>query len=157
ALGHDLRFGLHYPADLGKEPWIDLARDVDLLVADAKAHGLRNLQNTIGRRRAERRANGVLVVALAEALDGDFVEAGESGLERTQGLLQGFLEGAPDRHRFTDRLHRSGKVRFGTREFLERETWNLGDDIIDRRLERSGRRAASDVVGDLVQRVADGK
>src|SRR3546814_3405169 len=37
---------------------------------------------------------------------------------------------------------------------FKRKTRNLGDDIIDRRLERGGRRAG-DVVLDLVQRIAD--
>src|SRR3546814_7242337 len=39
-------------------------------------------------------------------------------------------------------------------ELFKRKTRNLGDDIIDRRLERGGRRAG-DVVLDLVQRIAD--
>src|SRR6185503_16429314 len=39
----------------------------------------------------------------------------------------------------------------------EGEARNLGDDIVDSRLERGRRRAAGDVVGDLVERVADRK
>ena len=46
------------------------------------------LQQAVRRRRAERGADRVLVVALAEALDRDFVEAGQAGLERAQRLLQ---------------------------------------------------------------------
>ena len=68
-----------------------------------------------------------------------------------------FGEGAADRHRLADRLHRGGQHRLGAGEFLEREARDLGDDIVDGRLERGRRRAAGDVVGDLVERVADGE
>ena len=97
----------------------------------------------------------LLVVALAEALDLDLVEPVEAGLERAQRLLQRFGEGAADRHRLADRLHRGRQHRFGAGEFLEGEARDLGDDVVDRRLERGRRRAAGDVVGDLVERVAD--
>ena len=43
----------------------------------------------------------------------------------------------------------------GAGEFLEREARDLGDDVVDRRLEACRRRAAGDVVRDLVERVAD--
>ena len=43
----------------------------------------------------------------------------------------------------------------GAGEFLERKARNLGDDVVDGRLERGRRRAAGDVVGDFIQRVAD--
>src|SRR6185437_3198252 len=115
------------------------------------------------RRRAERGADGVLVVGIldalgaVEALDGDLVEAGEAGLQRAQRLLQALLEGAADGHRLADRLHRRGQHVRGAGEFLEGEARDLGDDVVDGRLERSRRRAAGDVVGDLVERVADGE
>ena len=62
---------------------------------------------------------------------------------------------APDRHHLADRLHRRRQQRLGALELLEGEARDLGDDIIDRRLEARRRRAAGDVVGDLVERVAD--
>ena len=79
----------------------------------------------------------------------------EAGLQRAQRLLQRFGEGAADRHRLADRLHRGGQHRLGAGELLEGEARDLGDDVVDRRLERGRRRAAGDVVGDLVERVAD--
>ena len=115
------------------------------------------LQDAVGRWRAERGADGVLVVALAETGDGDLVEAGQAGLERAQRLLQAFRKGAADRHRLADRFHRGGQHRLGAGKFLERKARNFGDDVIDGRLERGRRRAAGDVVGDLVERVADGE
>ena len=124
-------------------------------IGEAEPHRLRDLQEAIGRRRAEHRADGVAVVALAEPLDDDLVEPGQSGLERAQRLLQALLEGAADRHRLAHRFHRGGEHLFGAGEFLEREARDLGDDVIDRRLERGRRRAAGDVVGDFVERIAD--
>jgi hypothetical protein len=61
---------------------------------------------------------------------------------------------AADRHHFADRLHRGRQHGLGALELLEREARDLGDDVIDRRLER-GRGRAGDVVDDLVERVAD--
>ena len=43
---------------------------------------------------------------------------------------------------------------FGLREFLEGEARHLGDDVVDGRLERGRRRAAGDLVAQLVERVA---
>ena len=75
------------------------------------------------------------IAALAEAGDLDLVEAGEAGLQAAQRLLQRFLEGAADRHHLADRLHGGGQHRLGAGEFLEGEARDLGDDIVDRRLE----------------------
>ena len=86
----------------------------------------------------------------------DLVEAGLSGLQRTQCFLQGFREGTPDRHGFADRLHRSGQGRLRTLELLESEARHLDDDVVDGRLE-GGRGHLGDVVQQLVQAVADGQ
>ena len=75
---------------------------------------------------------------LAKALDIDFVEAGEAGLQPAQRLLQAFLEGAADRHDFADRFHRGGQRGRGAGEFLEGEARNFGDDIVDAGLEDAG-------------------
>ena len=144
--------------DLGdplEEPGVDLAALVDLVDAHAQAHGLRHFEQAIGRRLADRRAQDVVVVALAKSVDLDLVEPVEAGFQRAQRLLQQFGEGAADRHRFADRLHRRRQRRLGAGKLLEREARDLGDDVVDRRLERRRRRAAGDVVGDLVERIAD--
>ena len=144
--------------DLGdpfEEPGVDLAAFVDLFDAHAQAHRLRHLEQAIGRRLADRGAQHVVVVAEAKPVDLDLVEPVEAGLERAQRLLQRFRKGAADRHRFADRLHRRRQRRLGAGKLLEGEARNFRDDVIDRRLERGRRRAAGDVVGDLVERVAD--
>ena len=62
------------------EPRVNLAGRVHLLVIDAEAKGLRNLENAIRRRSAERRANDVVVVALPQPFEFDVVEAGKASL-----------------------------------------------------------------------------
>ena len=146
ALGANLGLGLDDLADLRQEPGIDPASGVDIGIAHAEPHRLRHLEEAVGRGRAERGADRVLVVALAEARDRDLVEAGEAGLQRAQRLLQALLEGAADRHRLADRFHRGGEHRFGAGKLLEGEARHLGDDVIDGRLERGRRGAAGDVV-----------
>ena len=92
--------------DLFEKPRVDLGGVVDVGDAHAVAHDLRDLEQPIRRRLADRGAHRVDVVALAEALDLDFVEAGEPRLQRAQRLLQQFGEGTADRHRLAHRLHR---------------------------------------------------
>ena len=82
------------------------------------------------------------------------VEPVEPGFEPAQRLLDRFLEIAADRHDLADRFHRGRKQRFRTLELLEGETRDLGHHVIDRRLEAGGRRPG-DLVGDLIQRIAD--
>ena len=69
-------------------------------------------------------------------------------------LRERLLEGAADRHHLPHALHVRGQAPVDARELLEREARPLDDHVVDRRLEARGRRAR-DVVGDLVERVAD--
>ena len=47
----------------------------------------------------------------------------------------GFLERTADGHRFTDTFHLRGERGVGLWEFLEGKARNLGDDVINARLE----------------------
>ena len=150
----DSRF--HDLLQLPDEPRIYPADAVDFLDRQAEPKGLRAAQEPVGRRRAEGGADRVLVVALAEPGDLDLVEAVPPDLERAQRLLQRFLERAADGHRFADAFHLRGQRRVGLREFLEGEARNLGDDVINGRLE-ARRGFARDVVLEFVEQVADGE
>ncbi len=151
----DLVFHLDDAAHLVQEPGIDPARAEDLVIGPAEPHRLRHLQDAVRRRCAQCGADRVLVVAAPEAFDVDLVEPGQPGLQPAQRLLQAFLEGAADRHHLADRFHRRGQRVGSAWKLLEGKARNLGDDVIDGRLERGRCRAAGDVVGDLVQGVAD--
>ena len=54
-----------------------------------------------------------------------------------------------------DRLHLGRQAVVGAREFLERKARDLGDHVVDGRLERRGGQASGDVVPEFVQRIAD--
>ena len=77
-------------------------------------------------------------------------------LERGQRLHQRLAEGAADRHHLAHRLHRGAERRLRAGELLERPARDLDHRVVERRLE-GGEGLAGDVVGDLVERVADGE
>ncbi len=107
--------------ELGDEPRIDLAAFMHFLRRHAETQRLGDHAQAIRRRRADGRADGVLVVALTKAGDLDFVEAGEAGLKPAQAFLQRFGEGSADRHDFADRLHGGGQRRLGAGVFSRRQ------------------------------------
>ena len=151
----DARFGIDNFSQLIDEPGIEPTTVMDLLGRCAYAQGLSDLENSLRRCPAEGRPHGVLVVTLADAFDLDLVEAGQPGFQATEGFLQRFLEGAANGHDFAYRLHGGRQQWLGARELLKSKARDLGDDIIDRRLERCRGRAAGNVVGEFVKRVAD--
>ena len=83
-------------------------------------------------------------------------EARSADFKGAHTLLQGFLEGTADSHGFAHALHGGGELVLGTGELFEGEARDLDDHVVDGGLE-AGHRVAGDVVGDLVQRVADGE
>ena len=151
AIGLDELFRGDDLLELAQEPWIVACQRVDLLDREAFAEGLADEQQPIGRAAAER--SGDRIAPSAFQFD-HAVEPVEPGFKAAQRLLQAFLEIAADRHHLADRFHRSRQLGFRALELLEGEARDLGDDIIDSRLERR-RGGAGDLVGDLVERVAD--
>ena len=83
-------------------------------------------------------------------------EAVGADFQGAHRLLQAFLEGPADGHDLPHRLHLGGQGGVGLGEFLEGEARDLGDHVVDGRLEGGGG-LAGDVVGDLVEGVADGE
>ena len=81
------------------------------------------------------------------------VEAHVALVDGTHGLAEGFLEVACQSHGLAHGLHGSGQRRIGTRELFEGETRDLGDHVVDGRLE-AGRSGLRDIVLDFVERVA---
>ncbi len=79
-----------------------------------------------------------------------------AGLERAHRFQQRLLEGAADGHHFADRLHLRTERFVCARKLLKLPLRNLDDHVIERRL-KARRRLARDVVGNLVERVADGE
>ena len=89
-----------------------------------------------------RDAPGFAVAAQAAAAD----------LQRTQAFLQALLERPANGHRFADAFHLRGERGVSLREFLEGKARNLGDNVINARLEARGG-FARDVVLEFVEQV----
>src|SRR6266581_303915 len=79
-----------------------------------------------------------------------------ANLQRAQAFLQAFLERAPNGYRFANTFHLRGERGVGLWEFLEGKARNLGDDVINARLEARGG-FARDVVLEFVEPVAEGE
>ena len=149
---------LHFEnlVQLRQEPAVNL-RDLENAV-----HGVAGLErvadevNALSVGPAELGVNNLFLDGLVVAVFPTATKAARTGLERAQALLHGFLEGAADRHRLADGLHRGGQRRVGIGEFLERKARDLRHDVVNRGL-KARRREARDVVAKLVERVADGE
>ena len=143
-------------AELVEEPGVDAGGRVETLDADAAAQRGLEMEGPV--RGGEGRAAHELVVV--EGLEGDLggvaVQSSAPVLEGAQRLLERFREGAADGHGLPDRLHLRAEYVDRAGELLERPARDLGHDVVDGGLE-AGRGAPGDVVGDLVERVADGQ
>ena len=130
---------------LAQEPGIDRAPRSDLLDAEPPAEGLEDQVIAVGR--------GVLEASQQLLVVGRRLRRGVE-LARAQRLGEGLAEGAADRHHLADALHVGGEASRGAGELLEGEAGDLGDHVVDRRLE-GGRGSLGNVVLDLLERVAD--
>ena len=146
-----LGLGVDDFADAVQEPRVKGGGGDDFVIGQTKAHGLGDDAQAVGRGIAQRLHDRGFV---GRAGDGDFVKSGQPGFQRCQRLLQGFVDGAANRHRLTHRFHGGGQVRDGAGELFKGKARDLGHDIVNRRLKAGGRHLG-DVVVQLVQRVAD--
>ena len=144
---------LHNLLNLPQEPPINLGQRKHLLHIPALRKGLAEEEDALGVRHGELGGERLVIDFLVGTI-ADEAEAFD--LQAAQGLLQALLEGAADRHGLADGFHLRGERFVGTGEFLEGETRDLGDDVVDGGLERGGR-VARDVVFQLIERVADGE
>ena len=154
AAGADFLLGIDDDLELGQEPRVEAGNGVDPLDRKAVAQGLGCNQQPVGRRPRQRSFDPPVVgaVELAHA-----IEPAQPRFQAAQRLLQALGERPADRHHFADRLHRGRQQWRRALELFKGEARDLGDDIIDRRLEARRGRSAGDVVGDLVQSIADRK
>ena len=135
-------------ANLVQEPGIHAGEARDFAHAHAALEGVADVAEALRARRHQH-------LRQAARLQ-DFGAGLLAGFERAPGLHQRFLEGAADGHHFADRFHLRPERVVGAGKFLELPLGNFDDDVVDGRLE-AGRRLARDVVGNLVERVADGE
>jgi hypothetical protein len=127
----EFAFDAHQLVDLREEPRIDRRFFVDLLDRHAQAERVGQKQDALGARLADL-LHDLFFIAAA------FGEAVDAGFQAPQRLLKAFLERAADRHHLAHRFHLRGEMRIGLAELLEREARDLGNDVVDRRLEARG-------------------
>ncbi len=150
---HDF-FLAHQVLDLREEPRVDHGLGKHAFERPAGAERVGDVADAVGAGVAQLLGELQLAVAIERQRE-DRRQSVAAGFEAAQRLLQRLLEGAADRHRLADRFHLRGESVVGAGELLEGEARNLGDDVVDRRLERRRRRPSRDLVPELVQRVAD--
>ncbi len=151
--GGEVLLGLHDFFNLPQEPSINLGEREDLLHIPAFGKSLAEEKDALGVGDGEL-GGQCLVIDDDIGSIADQTEALD--LQAAQGLLQALFEGAADGHGFAHGLHLRGERFVGTRELLEGEARDLGDDVVDGGLERGGG-VARDVIFELVERVADGE
>ena len=145
--------GIDNAAQLGQEPGVNAADSVDFGIAASPHHGGSHRENSFRGWGAQQTVHLGLGHLRFRPIP---TPAGIPRFQGTHGLLEGLLETAPDRHRLTDRFHRGGQHGRAATEFLERESRNLGDDVINGWF-KTRRCLTCDVVEDFVEGVANGQ
>ena len=138
------------------EPGVDAGPGHHLVGPDAAAQGRLHLEDAFGRGHADSGQQLLVAQRIERGLRLVGVEPGPPLLEGTQRLLQRLAEGAADGHHLAHRLHPRAQPALGAGQLLEGPARHLGHHVVDGGLEGRGRRLG-DVVGDLVEEVADGE
>ena len=148
----DRAFGGDDVRDAVKEPAVDVRELEDALHAPATTQSLGHIEDALRGGRGHTLLEGLLVTVVVAV----GAQACVSLLERAHGLLQRLLEGGANGHDLAHGLHARGERGVRTLELLESKARNLYHTVVNRGLE-AGRRGLRDVVGDLVQSVANGE
>ena len=151
----DRRLAHHQVLDLGQEPGIDARNPGDLLDGHAEAERVRHVKDAI-RSRLRKLVRQAAIPGVRRLRVQYRIQARHARFQAPERFLERLLESAPDRHHFAHRLHLGGEAIRHLAELLEREPGNLRDDVVDGGLEGC-RRDTGDVVGEFVQRIADGE
>ena len=150
ALGQTL-FEVCQMLHLVEEPPVDLGDAVDGLVVDAALESLVDAEDALCVLHIHM-LHDLLIAQLLEGLVGQGVH---SQLDGGDGLHHGSLEAVADAHDLAGGHHLGAQRLVGVDELIEGPLRVLDHDVVQRRLE-AGTGLTGNVVGDLVQRVADG-
>ena len=123
---------------------------MDALNAPVSAQSLSNVENTLWRWLADQ----LIKVLLVKDIVAVSAQTSAILLQGTKCLLQSFLKGSAHSHSLADRLHTGGQNAAGALELDKGKARNLDYAVVDRRLKGS-RSCLGDVVGNLIQRVAN--
>lgn len=130
--------------ELGEEPLVDLGQLPDLVDGVAAVHGVRNGEHALvgGGLELGVQVNGHESLSL--------VEAKVAGVDGTNGLLDGLLEGAANGHDLTNTLHGRAEKSGDTSELLQIPSRDLDNAVVERGLEAGAGRLGHRVL-DLVE------
>ena len=123
---------------------------MDALNAPVSAQSLSNVENTLWRWLADQ----LIKVLLVKDIVAVSAQTSTILLQGTKRLLQSLLKGPAHGHSLADRLHAGGQNAAGALELNKGKARNLDHAVVDRRLKGS-RGCLGDVVGNLIQRVAN--
>ena len=132
-----------------EEPGVDTRVAVNLFQLEPGPKCVCEIPDAIGtgvRQSVYQFRAGILVQYLHARL-----KARRADLKSTQGFLQRLLKSAPDGHHFAHRFHLGGQSWICGGKFFKGKARDLGDHIVEGRLERGWRHAASYVVLQLVE------
>ncbi|KAI3479544.1 hypothetical protein L1887_58356 [Cichorium endivia] len=136
--------GVHDAHQLAEEPAVDVAHLVDLVDRVALGHGVGDGEHALVRGVDE---------LLVDLVVGDDVVRAETVVlvvDGSDGLLDRLLEGATDAHDLADTLHGRPELAADADKLAQIPSGELGDDVVERRLE-AGAGLARDAVADLVE------
>src|ERR1700730_8976965 len=146
----NLSFEIKDFRDTFNEPWIDAARLKNLVLRHAMAKRLGNNKQPVWGRYAQGGAQHIHVIAKSQAFDLYLVYTIKSRVEGAHPLLQAFGESPADCHGLADRFHRGRQDLLCAGKFFKSKARNLGNNIVDRRLERGWGSAAGNIIGDFI-------
>ena len=133
-------------------PRINTSHIVDALNAPVSAQSLSNVENTLWCWLADQ----LIKVLLVKDIMSVSTQTSAILLQGAKRLLQSLLKGSAHSHGLADRLHAGGQNAAGALELDEGKARNLDHAVVDGRLKGS-RSCLGDVVGNLIQRVANRK
>jgi hypothetical protein len=133
--------------ELVEEPLVDLGKVVDLVDGVVEVeHGVGDREETLVGGDGE----GLVDVLGLEVR----LETGPAGVDLTNGLLEGLLEGTTDTHDLADGLHRRTDVAVDVLELGQVPLGDLGNEVVESGLEAGGG-GLGDSVGELRKSVAE--
>ena len=123
---------------------------MDALNAPVSAQSLSNVENTLWCWLTDQ----LIKVLLVKDIVAVSAQTSTILLQGTKRLLQSLLKGPAHSHSLADRLHAGGQNTTGALELDKGKARNLDYAVVDRRLKGS-RSCLSDVVGNLIKRIAN--
>ena len=142
--GCQLLLGAHQIFNLHQIPAVDLGDIEHIIHGHTDPEGITDDPDPLRSWRGQQL--GHLLAGIRRGRIHAGIKAHGLGFQTAQGFLYGFLEVAANGHHFAHGLHLGGQHRVGFGELFKVEARNLGNHVIDGRLERGRSLAAGDLV-----------